>query len=221
MEKVTNFLKKFAERPKSHKIGFLIISWILFGFIFQQYLYSAKLKEHEVAKTAVDNLLTEKINEQRLIKNFAKVKKAVEELNLNLKQALLELPDKSEIPDLLTSISNLAKESGLQVESFKPRPENLQEFYADIPVALQVRGTYHQIGSFFDEVSHLDRIVNINTINFSNAEIDEIENKAMISADCLATTYRYLEEVSQTETKKEEVPAKDRDTKKEKKEEES
>jgi len=60
------------------------------------------------------------------------------------------LPDTKEIPDLLSNISSLGREAGLDVVQFKQRPEKFEEFYAEVPVDILVRGTYHQVASFFD-----------------------------------------------------------------------
>lgn len=196
---MTRFILKFLERPKSHKVGFWIGSLVFLGFIFWQYIYSPLANNVTKLETTVENLRSDKANEQRLVKNLVKVKKAVKELDQHLSKAILELPNKGEIPDLLTSISNLAKESGLDVKTFRPRPESLEDFYAQIPVHLQVSGSYHQVASFFDEVGRMDRIVNISEIVIKDPSILKGSTKADIDATCVATTFRYLEEAEKEE----------------------
>ena len=193
------YIQRFLERPKSHKVGLWMGSFALFIFVFWQYFYAPLGKQHTEIAADIEKLQTEKINEQRLIKSLAKVKKAVDNLNLHLKEALAELPDEGEIPELLTSVSNLAKESGLDVKTFKPKAENIQEFYAEIPVKLEVLGNYHQVASFFDEVGHMKRIVNISEISMKDPDIEEGNPKAKIKADCVATTFRYLSEDEKSE----------------------
>ena len=82
--------------------------------------------------------------------------------DLEIKKA--QLPDKKEIPQLLTTISSLGKESGLNFLLFRPKPEVPKEFYAEIPVEIQVEGSYHEVASFFSRVGNLDRIVNITNV---------------------------------------------------------
>ncbi len=74
------------------------------------------------------------------------------------------LPDKEEIPLLLTSISQFGHDAGLEFILFEPKPEINRDFYAEIPVSITVAGNYHQVGVFFDKVSNLNRIVNIKDI---------------------------------------------------------
>jgi len=74
------------------------------------------------------------------------------------------LPDKKEIPSLLTSISEAGKEAGLEFLLFQPISEINKDFYAEIPVSIKVAGNYHNVGLFFDNVSRLFRIVNIKDI---------------------------------------------------------
>ena len=61
-------------------------------------------------------------------------------MEAQFEEALKQLPNSSEIPALLSNISALAQESGLEIVLFKPAPELAKGFYADIPVAMEVKG---------------------------------------------------------------------------------
>lgn len=189
---MNEFIDKVMERPLSHRIGFWVLSLALLTFIFWQYFYSSKSEELGKLREKVDTLQTQISQEQRLARNLPKVREEVKELDVKLKFALQELPDAREIPDLLSSISDLAMDSGLEVSLFKPKSENFKDFYAEVPVSVSVEGTFHQVVTFFDEVGHLPRIVNINSITVRDPKVTESEVKVVV--DCLATTFRYLEE---------------------------
>jgi len=103
---------------------------------------------------------------------------------------LQELPDKSEIPELLSSVSGLAKEAGLDVNLFKVNADRLDEFYARVPVEIAVTGSYHQVASFFDAVSELPRIVNISQIEMTSPNISS--GSVILHVNCVATTFRYI-----------------------------
>jgi type IV pilus assembly protein PilO len=103
-----------------------------------------------------------------------------------------QLPDSREIPDLLSTISTKARESGLEIILFRPRPENLKDFYAEIPVDIVVRGGFINAVTFFDEVGKFNRLVNIDNIDFKNPKINGDQVGLEIST--LATTYRFLDE---------------------------
>ena len=189
---MNHFFQNIMDRPLSHKIGFWVLSLIFITFIFWQYVYSDMIKQEEELQSSLEKLSTEISHERRLARDLAKVRTEVKQLDLKLKIVLKELPDKREIPDLLDSISNLAKEAGLDVLLFKPMPESYKDFYAEVPVAVTVEGTFHQVATFFDEVGRLPRIVNINQLAYKDPVITE--EKVSIKSECIATTFRYLEE---------------------------
>ncbi len=186
------FIENFLERPTSHKAGFWAGSILLISFVFWQYFYGAALKEQDELSNKVQSLTTEIATEKRLARDLGKFRDQVKELDIKLNQALQELPDTREIPDFLRSISDLAREVGLEVPLFRPLPEVRKDFYAEVPVSITVEGTFHQVATFFDEVGRLPRIVNISGITVREPKIGE--DRVVIRADCSATTFRYLDE---------------------------
>ncbi|MCK7510702.1 MAG: type 4a pilus biogenesis protein PilO [Desulfobacterales bacterium] len=73
-------------------------------------------------------------------------------------------------PSLLTNVSKSGQEVGLEFLLFEPKAETKQEFYAEIPVAMNIRGDYHNLAVFFDKVARLSRIVNINNITINRGK---------------------------------------------------
>ena len=106
------------------------------------------------------------------------------------------LPEKKEIPNLLASISSSGQDSGLEFALFEPKPENNKDFYAEIPVAVKVSGSYHNVASFFDKVSRLPRIVNIDNISITAQKQTKKEGLSL-STSCTAITYRFIEKKSE------------------------
>ncbi|MCB0318135.1 MAG: type 4a pilus biogenesis protein PilO [Bdellovibrionales bacterium] len=198
---MNQFLEQIAERPTSHKVGIWIGILLFMTFIFWQYMYKSKSEQAAELLEKSESLEQELINKRRVARNLKKFEKEVEELNVKLKFALQELPDEQEIPDLLSSISNLARDAGLEVSLFKPAGERKRDFYAEVPVSVVVTGSFHQVATFFDEVGHLPRIVNINNISILNPTISD--EKVMITSDCQAVTFRYLDEAERVESEEE------------------
>ena len=129
-------------------------------------------------------LATAKINAVELVKFQAKMQEA----DAQFKIAMRALPEREEIPSLLTSISAAGQEVGLTFLLFEPKPETRQEFYADIPVSMTFRGDFHNTVIFFDAVARLSRIVNIKEIKMSPAQ----EGRS-ITTTCTAVTYKFVE----------------------------
>src|SRR3546814_15558769 len=76
-----------------------------------------------------------------------------------LRQLLRQRPSKTEMPELLTDISQTAQAAGLETDLFQPGPETPKDFYAEKPITLKFSGTYHQFGTFISGVASLPRVV--------------------------------------------------------------
>ncbi len=101
---------------------------------------------------------------------------------------LKQLPNKSEMDALLTDINQAGLGRGLQFELFKPATqEKLADFYAELPIAVKVTGTYHDMGAFASDVAQLPRIVTLNDLSIMN-------DKGTLIMDAVAKTFRYLDE---------------------------
>jgi type IV pilus assembly protein PilO len=114
----------------------------------------------------------------------------------NLKEqlivALQELPEDREIPGLLKGISSLARKAGLEILRFQPLSEEIREYVAEIPVALEVEGNYHDVAQFFDALSDMDRIVYVQDIEMQSPE--ERGGKVYLRVTGNVVTFRFLSE---------------------------
>jgi type IV pilus assembly protein PilO len=134
-------------------------------------------------------------------REFEKFKVQVEKLNEDVKNALTQLPNEKEIPEILKTISGLGKESNLEFTLFRPKPEQPQEFLVVVPIELVALGNYHNIGIFFDKVGKLPRIINVIDFNMTKAkDIKDLKGKGtpeiMLKTSCLINTYRFVEKKS-------------------------
>lgn len=143
-------------------------------------------------KTVEYNKLKADLNEKKkAIQDLPKFQARLEALTRELTVMKEQLPDKKEIPELLRTISSLGSESGLTFLLFRPRPEVPKEFYSEIPVEMQVEGSYHQVARFFYQVGLLDRIVNVSNVDMGKATEDK--GQIQLTTSCLATTFRFVE----------------------------
>ena len=116
----------------------------------------------------------------------------MEETQRLFAEAAVLLPQKKEIPSLLTNISALGTNAGLNMASFAPGGEQKLEFYAQIPVSLSLKGPYHNIGTFLYEISKLDRIIAATSISLGGA--GKQRGEMILGASISLITYRFLEE---------------------------
>ena len=101
------------------------------------------------------------------------------------------MPNKREIPELLKNISKVGKASNLEFLRFRPSAERPKQFYAEVPLELVFLGTYHETGLFFDRLSKLPRIINVE--NFKMDPGKESATHEILQTQCVATTFRFLE----------------------------
>jgi len=187
-------VNSILELPSSKKIWILIGMLCVIAGIYFYLFFIPMLDDMKVLKTELDKLMKE-LNEGRMItRDLEKFKGQVEKLNAELTNALTQLPNEKEVPEILKSISRLGKESNLEFTLFKPKPEEPQQFYAKVPIDLVLLGTYHDIGLFFDKIGKLPRIINV--VDFNMSRVKELKGKEIdnvIKTSCLITTYRFIE----------------------------
>jgi len=101
---------------------------------------------------------------------------------------LRQLPDRTEVAELLVDISQTGLAAGLEFELFKPQSEVPKEFYAELPISIRVKGNYHEFGEFVSGVAALPRIVTVHDVNIKDNQ------EGQLTMDILAKTYRYMDE---------------------------
>jgi type IV pilus assembly protein PilO len=122
-------------------------------------------------------------------------------LKAALKEAVAQLPDTKEIPDLLSNISSVGRDAGLEIAQFRQREEVLRDFYAEVPVEVRVRGTYFQVEGFFNEVSRLTRIVNVSDVGMKSPSTAS-EDPVRLETSLSATTFRFLDDAERERIRK-------------------
>ena len=123
--------------------------------------------------------------------NLPAFQKEVADLEMQLTEALKQLPVGSELPTLLSDISSLGLESGLDIGLFEPRAEVINSFYAEVPIDLEFEGGYHSTAIFFGKLASLPRIVNVNGIEMKIKKEDE--DATLLQVKGTITTFRFLE----------------------------
>ncbi len=184
-------LETIVKLPTSRKILILgVLTAVIIGLYFYLiYLPNMELlKKKRAEMTALEN----QVRELRIVAaNMKRFQAEAAKLREELKVAITQLPTSKEIPSLLSNISRLGKESGLEFLLFKPAAEVNKEFYSEIPVEIRVRGNYHNVAIFFDKVGKLPRIVNIAGVGMDNAK--EVLGRWDINTSCTATTFKFIE----------------------------
>jgi len=184
--------EKIAQLTQVQRILICVGTFLLFGGLFFYLVYMPKSTKLDELKNNYDSLETKLLKAKADASKLAKLKEEYKEAQGKFRFVLQLLPDKKEIPSLLENVSNSGRRAGLEFLLFQPTQEVLRDFYAEIPVKIQVSGGYHNLAMFFDKVARLSRIVNVSNISIKNAGSSK-QKQTFLKTSCMAITYRFVE----------------------------
>jgi len=176
------------------RIAIFVGTLVLLAGLFVYFVYLPK--SEEIAKTReeiarLQQKLNQAIARARALKKF---EADYAEVDAQFQEALKLLPNTKEIPSLLKSITQLGTDSQLEFLLFSPQREKPQDFFMEIPVSIEVKGTYHNVAVFFDKVGQMERIVNILNVSMTPLK----ERSTILTTRCDAVTYRFKGETDAT-----------------------
>jgi len=183
------YFDKISKLKMVHRVLIFAGTVVLLLGLFIYLIYLPKTGEITKIKSEKDRLDREIGLAKRSAKNFEKLEADLTTAEGELKSALTLLPTTSEIPKLLKNITKLGNDSNLEFLLFSPEKQVSKEFYVEIPVSMEVRGSYHNVATFFDKVGKLDRIVNVVNVNMTPLEA----YSTYLKTTCKAVTYRFKE----------------------------
>lgn len=142
---------------------------------------TAKRKEQELRQTFETR--------QKRASQLPQYQAQLEEMQRSFGVLMRQLPSDTEIPGLILDISEKGLSNGLELELFEPSSEALMDFYAEKPIKIIAKGSYHELASFVSDISGLPRIVTIHNIDL----MPEKDSKRL-RMESIVKTYRYLDE---------------------------
>ncbi len=199
-------VEKILKLPTKQKILILVLVLIFEAAALFWFLYLPKYSELTAINAELTKLQGEISEKTVVANNLTKLQVEFSQLNKELNLALTELPNSKEIPSLLTSITTVGKNAGLDFLTFRPKEEASRDFYAEVPVDIVISGSYYSVANFFAAVASLPRIVNITNVAFS--DVRSVSNRMMMKVSCLATTFRFLDKREIKDDKKAAQPKK-------------
>jgi type IV pilus assembly protein PilO len=170
--------------------GILVVCGVIL-FAGYWFLIKGELEEYGDAQKKEASLRETYMNKKALAVNLPAYREQMEEMEQTFGSLLRQLPNTTEVPDLLVDITQAGLGRGLEFTLFRPEKEQPKDFYAEMPISVEVRGSYHELAQFVSDVAALPRIVTFGDIRItSNPKNDKLAMSAK------ARTYRYLEEGS-------------------------
>ena len=180
--------------PKPIQIVIFILLFI--ALLFAGWKFDITKKRDQLAKLEkreTQQIETLKVR-QRKAANLNALKEQMKEMEISFGDMVRQLPNQREVAGLLVDISQTGLGAGLEFKLFEPKAENPKEFYAVLPISINVVGNYHQFGEFISGLAQLPRIVTTHEINIKSNQSNEKARVPILEMNTIAKTYRALEE---------------------------
>lgn len=187
---MNEFITRFDSYPLGQRaLGLIFLMAVVFG-IYYMLIHQELESSIDTQKNARIELQRNKEKFDQLIKSKKQVQDRVAKLKLDLHVAREKLPLNAEIPSLLQRIHNQAKTAGLDINVFQREEDTEQQYYIEIPVMMELIGTYDELANFFYYIGRMTRIVNVRNIDLEQrGGKDSASGELVVTA--LATTFRY------------------------------
>ncbi|MBU2489373.1 MAG: type 4a pilus biogenesis protein PilO [Proteobacteria bacterium] len=188
---IVQIVDKIGQLSRVQRIAIMVVTFLLVAGAFVYLSFIPKSKEIATLQQDLDNVEMELTLARTKASKLPELRVQAKKVEIEFKRASVSLPTGKEIPRLLQDISASGREAGLEFNLFQPNPEIPKQFYAEIPISIKVVGDYHQIATFFDKVSRMNRIVNIKDLTISPDRAGG--GWRLLIASCTAMTYRFVE----------------------------
>jgi len=168
-------------------VAAVVAAIICGGFYYFWYSDALETQKRQEAKLA--ELQTQIRALEATANKLPEFQREVQALEARLETLKRTLPPEKEMPDLIRRVQYLAAQSSLQIRKFNPAAPLQKDFYLEVPVNLDLEGTYHNLGAFLDRVSRMSRLVNVGDVKIKAQSKPTINNT--VAASVVATTYVY------------------------------
>ena len=196
----------FANTPKKQVYLLLGLAGVAVVAGWWFYIFQPAREHRDQLRGQVARLQQDLFQKQRIAEELPKLEAARKVLQEALDMALRRLPEEKEIPTLLTQINRLGQEAGLTFTLFRPGKPIKDEFYSRIPIRIKTDGTYHALGRFFEQLSRMERIVNITDLKLDQtdgrrpATAGGTTERPTITGEFTATTFTFGAAEGESET---------------------
>ena len=182
--------------PMPFRFGAIGLIFVL-GVVLLGYFLAWKPKKPELdaARAQEAQLLATLEAKARKAANLDAYKAQLAEMEQSFGAMLRKLPNKTEVPNLLTDISQQGTAAGLDQKLFQPNSQNIKDFYAELPIKMRLTGSFHSIGAFVSGIAALPRIVTLHDVEIT--QVGKSAGSDQLQLDVTAKTYRYLDEEEQ------------------------
>ena len=182
-------------------LGVAFVFLITSGLLIYYFVNRGNLEDLRKAEAEQQSLWLTFDQKQRKAANLEAYRQQLAEIERTFGAMLRQLPGKTEVPGLLVDISQTGLAAGLQERLFQPGAESQKDFYAELPIKIQLAGGYHEFGNFVSGIAALPRIVTLHDIEITRPDEKRTSSRGrapapsdQLTLNLTAKTYRYLED---------------------------
>jgi type IV pilus assembly protein PilO len=171
-------------------LAFLLVAVAMF-VAFRLYYVGPQLEAQAAQQVELESKLAAVEQARQDAIELAEFQTEVGALNDRLDALRAVLPEQEEVSELLRRLQTFAVQSNLTIRAFRPQVAVTREMHSEWPYRLQLDGTFHNLGMFFDRISKFSRIINVSDLVIRAKEPPELN--LTITAECTATTFVLLD----------------------------
>ncbi len=188
----------FGELSGVKLLGVLVLAGIVGSVALFYTIFKSERDENAAAQIKLQAKLRENAELEAYKPKLADIERQLASLKQQLEIERRIVPDEKEVDNFMRMVSGEARKAGVEIRRYTARPVSARDFYTEVPFEVELDGPYYSMLGFFDRVSKLERIVNVNgllvasTRKPSDAKAKKTYQYApneSVVATCLTTTY--------------------------------
>ncbi|MBL8271830.1 type 4a pilus biogenesis protein PilO [Steroidobacter sp.] len=183
--------------PLPYRLGAIALIFVFAASLMGYFMaWKSQKPELDSARDQETQLLQTLEQKARKAANLDAYKAQLAEMEQSFGAMLRKLPNKTEVPNLLTDISQQGAGAGLDQQLFQPEAQVNKDFYAELPIKMRLTGSFHSIGAFVSGIAALPRIVTLHDVQITPVK-EGAANNDQLQLNVTAKTYRYLDDEEQ------------------------
>ncbi len=191
-------MAKFNEMSFGARIGILFLVALVIGAAYWYVYLNGEMQTNQQLQKQIDD----KTAENKMLRPFVDKQKELDR-NMAILQQQMEIqkkivPDEKDADQFIRLLHDTAATSGIRIRRYAALPIANKDFYSEVPFSLDIDGPYYAVLNFFQRVSELERIINIDNLQMANTKTTApakikatytYDSGVSVVASCTATTF--------------------------------